>query len=77
MPISVSQDERISRPDIVGLLGWEPFQQCLSKQLSELTDGQIDREERFWFDTTRVNAMNAVVETEAVTAAPELREWLI
>ena len=77
MPISVSQDERISRPDIVGLLGWEPFQQCLSKQLSELTDGQIDREERFWFDTARVNAMNAVVETEAVTAAPELRDWLM
>jgi hypothetical protein len=26
---------------------WEPFQQCLSKHLSELTEGQIDREEMF------------------------------
>ena len=28
---------------------WEPFQQRLSKHLSELTEGQIDREEKFWF----------------------------
>jgi hypothetical protein len=26
---------------------WEPFEQCLSKHLSELTEGQIDREEKF------------------------------
>jgi hypothetical protein len=56
---------------------WEPFQQCLSKHLSELTEGQIDREEKFCFDAAHVNAMIAVVEAEAVTAAPELRDWLM
>jgi hypothetical protein len=48
---------------------WEPFQQRLSKHLSELTEGQIDREERFWFEAAHVNAMIAVVEAEAITAA--------
>ena len=38
--------------------------------------GQIDREEMFWFDAAHVNAMIAVVEAEAVTAAPDLRDWL-
>ena len=37
----------------VPLALWEPFQQCLSKHLSELTEGQIDREKMFWFDGTR------------------------
>jgi hypothetical protein len=61
----------------VPLALWEPFQQCLSKHLSELTEGQIDREEQFWFDAAHVNAMIAVVEVEAVTAAPGLRDWLM
>ena len=61
----------------VPLALWEPFQQCLSKHLSELTEGQIDREEMFWFDAAHVNAMIAVVEAEAVAAAPDLRDWLI
>jgi len=61
----------------VPLALWEPFQQCLSRHLSELTEGQIDRDEKFWFETTHVNAMIAVVEAEAVTAAPDLRDWLI
>ena len=60
----------------VPLALWEPFQQCLSKHLSELTEGEIDREEKFWFDAAHVNAMIAVVEAEAVTAAPDLRDWL-
>src|SRR5215471_15279656 len=55
----------------------EPFQQCLSKHLSELTEGQIDREEAFSFEAAHVNAMIAVVEAEAVTAAPDLRNWLL
>jgi hypothetical protein len=61
----------------VPLALWEPFQQCLSKHLSELTEGQIDREEMFWFDAAHVSAMIAVVEAEAVTAAPDLRDWLM
>ena len=56
---------------------WEPFQQRLSKHLSELTEGQIDREEKFCFEAAHVNAMIAVVEAEAVTAAPDLRDWLM
>jgi hypothetical protein len=55
---------------------WEPFERCLSKHLSELTEGQIDREETFWFEAAHVNAMIAVVEAEAVAAAPDLRDWL-
>jgi hypothetical protein len=39
----------------VPLALWEPFQQCLSKHLSELTEGQIDREETFWFEATRTD----------------------
>ena len=61
----------------VPLALWEPFEQCLSKHLSELTEGQIDREEKFWFEAAHVNAMIAVVEAEAVTAAPNLRNWLL
>ena len=61
----------------VPLALWEPFEQCLSKHLSELTEGQIDREEKFWFEAAHINAMIAVVEAEAVTAAPELRDWLM
>jgi hypothetical protein len=61
----------------VPLALWEPFQQCLSKHLSELTEGQIDREETFSFEAAHVNAMIAVVEAEAVTAAPDLRDWLM
>ena len=61
----------------VPLALWEPFQQCLSKHLSELTEGEIDREETFWFEAAHVSAMIAVVEAEAVTAAPDLRDWLM
>jgi hypothetical protein len=61
----------------VPLALWEPFEQCLSKHLSELTEGQIDREEKFRFEPAHVNAMIAVVEAEAVSAAPDLRNWLI
>jgi hypothetical protein len=60
----------------VPLARWEPFQQCLSKHLSELTEGQIDRDEQFWFEAAHVSAMIAVVEA-AVTAAPDLRDWLM
>jgi hypothetical protein len=55
---------------------WQPFEQCLSEHLSELTEGQIDRDEKFWIEAPHVNAMIAVVEAEAVTAAPELYDWL-
>src|SRR6516165_3263776 len=56
---------------------WDSFKQCLSKRLSELTEGQIDRGEMFWFEAAHVNAMIAVVEAEAVTAMPDLRDWLM
>jgi hypothetical protein len=55
---------------------WEPFEQYLSEHLSELTEGEIDRQEKFRFEAAHVNAMIAVVEAEAVTAAPELSNWL-
>jgi hypothetical protein len=45
--------------------------------LVELSEGQIDRDEKFWFEAVHVNAMIAVVEAEAVAAAPELRDWLL
>jgi hypothetical protein len=61
----------------ISLALWEPFEQCLSEHLSELTEGQIDRGEKFWFEAAHVNAMIAVVEAEAVTAAPALRTWLL
>ena len=75
MPTDDNQAHFESLP--VPLALWEPFEQCLSKHLSELTEGQIDREERFWFDAAHVNAMIAVVEAEAVTAASDLRDWLM
>ena len=31
----------------------------------------------FWFEAAHVNAMIAVVEADAVTAPPDLRDWLI
>jgi len=61
----------------VPLAVWEPFEQSLSAHLSELTEGQIDREEKFWFEAAHVNAMIAVLEAEAVIAAPDLRDWLV
>ena len=61
----------------IPLAQWHSFDQCLSKHLSELTEGQIDRDETFRFEAAHVNAMIAVVEAEAVTAAPELRDWLM
>ena len=61
----------------VPLALWRSFEECLSDHLSELSEGQIDRDERFWFEAAHVNAMIAVVEAEAVAAAPELRDWLI
>jgi hypothetical protein len=51
----------------VPLVLWQPFEQCLSDHPSELSDGEIDREEKFWFEAAHVNAMIAVVEAEAVT----------
>ena len=61
----------------IPLAQWHPFEQCLSEHLSELTDGQIDREEKFWFEAAHVNAMIAVVEAEAASATPDLRNWLL
>jgi len=61
----------------VPLALWQPFEECLSDHLSELSDGEIDREQTFWFEAAHVDAMVAVVEAEAVTAVPELRDWLI
>jgi hypothetical protein len=60
----------------VPLAVWQPFEQRLSDRLSELSEGMIDRDEKFWFEAAHVNAMIAVVEAEAITAAPELRDWL-
>ena len=37
----------------VPLALWEPFQQCLSRHLSELTEGQIDRDETFSFEAAK------------------------
>ena len=49
---------------------WQSFEECLSDHLSELLEGQIDRDEKFWFEAAHVNAMIAVVEAEALVAAP-------
>jgi hypothetical protein len=70
-------DERHFESLPVPLALWEPFEQSLSVHLSELTEGQIDREEKFLFEAAHVNAMIAVLEAEAVTAAPDLRDWLV
>src|SRR6516225_10306348 len=75
LPSSSDQTHFESLP--VPLALWEPFEQSLSEHLSDLTEGQIDREEKFWFEAAHVNAMIAVVEAEAVTAAPDLRNWLL
>jgi hypothetical protein len=75
VPTGEDQEHFESLP--IPLAQWHPFEQCLSEHLSELTDGQIDREEKFWFEAAHVNAMIAVVEAEAVTAAPDLRTWLL
>jgi hypothetical protein len=61
----------------VPLTLWQSFEDRLSYHLSELSEGQIDRNEKFWFEAAHVNAMIAVVEAEVATAAPELRDWLI
>ena len=58
----------------VPLALWEPFQQCLSKHLSELTEREIDREEKFWFEAAHVNVVEA---EEGATASPELRNRLM
>ena len=57
----------------VPLALWQSFEECLSDHLSELSEGQIDRDEKFWFEAAHVNAMIAVVEAEAVAAAPAAR----
>jgi hypothetical protein len=75
--VSTNDDQTRFESLPVLLALWEPFEQRLSRHLSELTEGQIDREEMFWFDAAHVNAMIAVVEAEAVTAAPDLRDWLM
>ena len=74
-PTSNDQTHFESLP--VPLALWEPFEQSLSGHLSDLTEGQIDREEKFLFEAAHVNAMIAVVEAEAVTALPDLRDWLM
>ena len=61
----------------VPLALWQSFEACLSDHLSELSEGQIDRDEKFRFEAAHVNAMIAVAEAEVATAAPELRDWLI
>jgi hypothetical protein len=33
----------------VPLALWPSFEECLSEHLSELSEGQIDRDEKFWF----------------------------
>ena len=34
----------------VPLALWQSFEECLSDHLSELSEGQIDRDEKFWFE---------------------------
>ncbi len=60
----------------VPLAIWRPFEELLAEHLSELSDGEIEREETFSFAPAHLNAMIAVIEAEAVTAKPELRDWL-
>ena len=61
---------------LVPLAVWRSLGQRLLDHLSELSEGEIEREETFSFEPTHLNAMIAVIEAEAVTAAPELRDWL-
>src|SRR5712691_6565902 len=60
----------------VPLAVWQPFEACLADHLSELSDGVIDRGEKFRFEAAHVNAMIAVVEAEGIACAPELHDWL-
>ena len=60
----------------VPLAIWRPFEERLAEHLSELSDGEIERDETFSFEPAHLNAMIAVIEAEAVTAKPELRDWL-
>src|SRR5262245_40946432 len=85
IPLTRAHDGRVPAGDDeaqfeslpIPLALWQPFEQSLSAHLSELTEGQIDRGERFWFEAAHVNAMIAVIEAEAVSAAPQLRDWLL
>jgi hypothetical protein len=71
--VPTGEDRRLFESLPVPLALWPSFEECLS----ELSEGQIDRDEKFWFEAVHVNAMIAVVEAEAVAAAPELRDWLL
>jgi hypothetical protein len=75
--VPTGHDQALFESLPIPLALWQPFEQCLSEHLSELTEGQIDREEYFWFEAAHVSAMVAVVEAEAVTATPDLRNWLL
>ena len=77
VPLPTADDQEHFESLPIPLAQWHPFEQCLSEHLSELTDGQIDREEKFCFEPAHVNAMIAVIEAEAVTAPPELSNWLL
>jgi hypothetical protein len=57
----------------IPLAQWNPFEQCLSEHLSELTDGQIDREEKFWFEAAQFGARGGVVDVVIVGAGDQLR----
>jgi hypothetical protein len=60
----------------IPLAVWEPFEARLSDRLSELSEGVIDRNQEFRFEAGHVHAMIAVIEAEALTVAPQLRDWL-
>jgi hypothetical protein len=55
---------------------WQSLGQRLLDHLSELSGGEIEREETFSFEPAHLNAMIAVIEAEAITAAPALRDGL-
>ena len=65
----------------VPLALWQSFEECLSDHLSELSEGQIDRDEKFWFEAAHVNAMIAVVGRKPSRPRPNCvigsyRSWL-
>ena len=60
----------------IPLAVWEAFEARLSDRLSELSEGVVDRNQEFRFEAAHVHAMIAVIEAEALTVAPELRDWL-